>query len=50
MKDYVLTSHRQLVVDRDRFKKIAEYKGVSMNAQLRIWIRENYEKLPKDAK
>ena len=50
MKEYILTSHRQLVADRDKFQKIAEYTGVSMNAQLRIWIRENFDKLPKDAK
>lgn len=46
----VFVNHRMTIADREKFKRVAKYTGVNMTGQLRIWIRENYNKLPKEAK
>ena len=46
----VLATQRITVEDRDKFMAIAAHKGVSMTGQMRMWIRESYDKLPKEAK
>ena len=48
--DNVLISSQITVDDREKFKQVAKHTGVSMNAQLRLWIRDHYNKLPKEAK
>ena len=46
----ILTTQRITPEDRDKFVAVAEHKGVSMTGQLRMWIRESYNALPKEAK
>ena len=49
-QELILQTSKISRLDRDKFKMVAKYKGASMTAQLRMWIRESYDKLPKEAK
>jgi hypothetical protein len=36
--------------DREKFKAVADYKGMPMSGALRQWIRKAYAALPQEAK